>query len=190
MSKLEAGTGYGFSRTSTGTNIDVFKDWQAHLPIYNTPSHPWMVTNNGHGTGGSSGVYYWKMVPGLVNNLSPMWQGTSTLMSADPNYSNTWSFNATTHYSYIVLETSYDSANKKYPDDNTAHVSAIPAYPVVASLSYMPTTDDTTAYLVLATAYQDPTTKVITIWQMVKQSVWTDRIKVNTLDAKYYYAGL
>jgi len=185
MSKLEAGTGYGFSRTSTGTNIDVFKDWQAHLPIYNTPSHPWLVTNNGH----SSGDYYWKMVPGLVNNLSPLWSGASEIMSEYPNYSNIWSFDATTHYSYIVLKTGYDSANKKYPDDNRAHVS-VPTYPVVGSLSYMPTTDDTTAYLVLATAYQDPTTNVITIWQMVKQSVWTDRIKVNTLDAKYYYAGL
>ena len=189
MSKLEAGTGYGFSRTSTGTNIDIFAEWQAHLPIYKKEPFPWMVTNNGHGTGGSSGDYYFKMVPGLVNNLSPMWEGTTTTMAANPNYSNTWSFNPTSHYSYVVLETSYDSANKKYPDDNTAHVSAVPAYPVVASLSYMPTTDDTTAYLVLATAYQDPTTNVITIWQMAKQSVWTDRIKVNTLDAKYYYAG-
>lgn len=187
MSKLEAGTGYGFSRTSTGTNIDVFKDWQSHLPIYKTPSHPWMVTNKGLGT---DGFYYFTIVPGLVNNLSPALAGTTMLMSDDPNHLNTWSFNLTTHYSYIVLQTSYDSANKKYPDDNTAHVSAIPAYPIVESLSFMPTTDDTTANLVLATAYQDPTTKVITIWQMVKQSVWTDRIKVNTLDAKYYYAGL
>jgi hypothetical protein len=101
-----------------------------------------------------------------------------------------WSFNVTTGYSYIVLQLGYDSTTKKYPDDDTSHVSSSPSYPVVASLTYMPTTGDTDSYIVLATAYQDPTTKEITVWQDVTKSLWTDRIKVTGITARYYFASV
>jgi hypothetical protein len=158
-----------------------------------TPKHPFQVTNLGLKSGTSD--YYFTVQPGLVNNIDPMIEGTSWFMTHIPTSDYEfvyykWQFNPTTNYSYIVLQLGYDSATLKYPDDNTAHVSSSPSYPVVASLTYMPTTGDVDSYIVLATAYKDPTTNAITVWQAVTKSLWTDRIKVTGATARYYFASV
>jgi hypothetical protein len=101
-----------------------------------------------------------------------------------------WVFNPSTYYSYIVMKLGFDSANLRYPDDDVTHVSSSPSYPVVDSLSTMPVTGDIDSYIVLATAYKDPTTNVITVWQQVTKSLWTDRIKVTGMTARYYFASV
>lgn len=188
--QIQPGVGYTFDSSSSGVTLDVSNPFPDNDF---TAKHPFQVTNLGQKTGTTD--YYFTVQPGLVNNLDPMIEGTSWFMTHMPisDYLLTyykWQFSGTTGYSYIVLKLGYDSTTKKYPDDNTAHVSASPSYPVIASLTFMPTTNDTDSYIVLATAYQDPTTKAITVWQAVTKSLWTDRIKVTGATARYYFASV
>ena len=181
-----------------GTNLTIDQPWVDYAPLVAFPEearHPFKVTNLGGKTAGGVTTYWFTVQPGLVNNLDPMIEGTSWFMTHMPvsDYEFVyyqWSFNAMTNYAYVVLKLGFDSTNLRYPDDNVAHVSASPSYPVVGCLSYMPTTGDIDSYIVLATAYQDPTTKKITIWQAVTKSLWTDRIKVTGITARYYFASV
>ena len=189
--KIQPGLGYTFDSSNKGFTFDTSEQFPDNPGPTNV--HPFKVTNLGLKSGTSD--YYFKVQPGLVNNLDPMIEGTSWYMTHMPVSDwemvyYKWQFNSTTHYSYIVLQLGYDSSTKKYPDDDTSHVSSSPSYPVVASLTYMPTTGDTDSYIVLATAYKDPTTNEITIWQAVTKSLWTDRIKVTGITARYYFASV
>ena len=193
---IQPGVGYTFTASSQGETFTVDKPWFNYTPLVaETSKHPFQVTDFGPKTVGGTLSYWFTVQPGLVNNLDPMIDGTSWFMTHMPvsDYEFVyykWVFNPTTHYSYIVLKLGYDSTNKKYPDSDTSHVSSSPSYPVVASLSTMPTTGDIDSYIVLATAYQDPTSKAITVWQDVTKSLWTDRIKVTGLTARYYFASV
>lgn len=164
--------------------------------VYETTlKHPFQVTDLGPTTVGGVTKYWFTVQPGLVQNLDPMIGGSTYFMTHMPKSDYEfvyyeWQFNPTSGYAWIVLKLGYDATIGSYPDSNTAHVSASPSYPVVGCLTFMPVTNDTDSYVVLATAYQDPTTKAITIWQDVSKSLWTDRIKVNTLAAKYYFASI
>ena len=193
----QPGVGYIFTTSGQGENLNILQPMEAFTSmVYEGDKHPFQVTDLGPKTVGGTLSYWFTVQPGLVNNLDPMIEGTSWFMTHMPvsDYEFVyykWSFNVTTGYSYIVLQLGYDSATPGvFPDSNTTHVSASPSYPVVASLSYMPTTGDTDSYIVLATAYQDPTTKAITVWQQVQSSLWADRLKVSTLAAKYYFARI
>lgn len=195
--QINPGAGYTFTSSGAGHNLTIQTPWSpwALFPEPEADKHPFQVTDLGPKTVGGTLSYWFTVQPGLVNNLDPMIDGTSWFMTHMPvsDYEYVyykWQFNATTHYSYIVLKLGYDSTTKKYPDDNTAHVSSSPSYPVVASLTTMPTTGDVDSYIVLATAYQDPTTKEITVWQQVTKSLWTDRIKVPGVTARYYFASV
>jgi hypothetical protein len=190
---MEPGVGYRFMSSSSGVTLDIGDPWPDNAVT--TPLHPYKVTDLGPKTVGGNLSYWFTVQPGLVNNLDPMIGGTAWFMTHMPvsDYEFVyykWNFNVTTGYSYIVLKLGYDSTIPRYPDDNTAHVSASPSYPVVDSLSFMPTTGDIDSYIVLATAYKDPTTNAITIWQQVTKSLWTDRIKVPSLTARYYFASV
>jgi hypothetical protein len=194
---IQPGPGYIFTSSGQGTNLNVLQPLETYtsLNYETTVKHPFKVTDLGPKTVSGTLSYWFTVQPGLVNNLDPMIEGTSWFMTHMPvsDYEYVyykWQFNVTTHYSYIVLKLGYDSTTKKYPDPDTSHVSASPSYPVVASLTYMPTTGDVDSYIVLATAYQDPTTKEITVWQQVTKSLWTDRIKVTGITARYYFASV
>lgn len=191
----QPGVGYIFTSSGQGENFNILSPLETFTSMaYEGDKHPFQVTDLGPKTVDGTLSYWFTVQPGLVNNLDPMIEGTSWFMTHMPvtDYEFVyykWQFNPTTHYSYIVLKLGYDSATPGvFPDSNTAHVSASPSYPVVASLTYMPTTGDVDSYIVLATAY--PTSKEITIWQQVKSSLWADRLKVSTLAAKYYFARI
>lgn len=192
---IQPGVGYTFKGSSLGHTLDIQEKWTPWTyDLYPSwDNHPFKVNNQGYADATTD--YRFEVVPGTVNNLTPMIDGTSDLMTDDPNYWYKWNFNSTSGYSWVVLQVSFDSSTKAYPDPNTSHVSAVPSYPVVASLSYNPTSDDDTSYIILATAYQDPSTatgtdKTITVWQAVTGSLWTDRIKVHGIDAKYFWARI
>ena len=195
--QINPGAGYTFTSSGSGHNLTINETWSpwCEYPPEEAAKHPFQVTDLGPTTVAGVTKYWFTVQPGLVNNLDPMIEGTSWFMTHMPksDYEYVyyqWQFNPTTNYSYIVLKLGFDSSTLKYPDDNTAHVSSSPSYPVVASLTYMPTTGDIDSYIVLATAYQDPTTKEITVWQDVTKSLWTDRIKVTGLTARYYFASV
>ena len=189
--KIQPGLGYTFDSSSQGFTLDTSGlDGQFPDNPGVGPYHPFQVTNLGLKTGTTD--YYFKVQPGLVNNLDPMIEGTSWFMTHIPVSDwlmvyYKWSFNVTTGFSWIVLKLGYDAATDTFPDSDITHVSASPSYPVVASLSYEPTTNNTDAYLTIAKAYQNPTTKEITISQYVTGSLWSLRVQFGTTNAYYYY---
>ena len=178
-----------------GTNLTIDQPWVDYSPLVvfpETAKHPFFVTDLGPTTVGGVTKYWFTVKPGLVNNLDPMIGGTSWFMTHMPvsdyefvNYQFT--FNPTTGFAWIVLKLGYDAATDTFPDSDTSHVSASPSYPVVGCLSYQPTTDNTDAYLTIAKAYQNPTTKKITISQYVTGSLWSLRVQFGTTSALYYY---
>jgi hypothetical protein len=195
---IQPGAGYTFTSSGQGTNLNILKPLETYTSLaydIEFPKHPFKVTDLGPKTAGGVTTYWFTVQPGLVNNLDPMIASSAYFMTHMPvsDYEFVyyqWTFNVTTNYAYIVLKLGFDSTNLRYPDDDVTHVSSSPSYPAVGCLSYMPTTGDVDSYIVLATAYQDPTTKKITIWQDVTKSLWTDRIKVTGLTARYYFASI
>jgi hypothetical protein len=198
MSSIQPGSGYTFTASSQGYNFSIQKSWSdwCAYPAPEIAKHPFQVTDLGPKVVGGNLKYWFTVQPGLVNNLDPMIASSAYFMTHMPvsDYEFVyyeWLFNVTTNYSYVVMKLGYDSTIPIYPDNNPAHVSASPSYPVVGSLSTMPVTGDIDSYIVLATAYKDPTTNEITVWQAVTKSLWTDRIKVAAaITARYYYASV
>lgn len=184
MSKIQPGTGYTFTSSSSGMNLNIERPYDDQfLPLEATASHPFLVTNSGSDVDG----YYFTVRPGTVNNLVPMIESSADLMTAYPLWDYTWDFDPTSGQSWVVLKLGYDSGTDEFPDSNTAHVATSPSYPQVFSTATMPVTDNTDAYLVLATAYQDPTSLAITVSQMVTGSIWSLRVQFGTDDARYYF---
>ena len=195
--QINPGKGYNFTSSASGHNLSLEDTWSpwCEYPAPEIAKHPFQVTDLGPKVVGGNLKYWFTVQPGLVNNLDPMIASSAYFMTHMPvsDYEFVyyqWNFNGSTNYSYVVLQLGFDSTNLRYPDDNTAHVSSSPSYPVVGSLSAMPVTGDIDSYIVLATAYQDPTTKEITVWQAVTKSLWTDRIKVTGSTARYYFASV
>ena len=191
---VQPGTGYTFTSSSQGTTFSIQTPWSpwALYPVPEGTKHPFQVTDLGPKTVGGTLSYWFTVQPGLVNNLDPMIEGTSWFMTHMPvsDYEFVYyefTFNPTSNFAWIVLKLGYDAATDTFPDSNTAHVSASPSYPAVGCLSYEPVTDNVDAYLTIAKAYQNPTTKEITISQYVTGSLWSLRVRFGTSAAKYYY---
>lgn len=195
--QINPGKGYNFTSSASGHNLSLEDTWSpwCEYPAPEIAKHPFQVTDLGPKVVGGNLKYWFTVQPGLVNNLDPMIGGTSWFMTHMPvsDYEFVyyeWLFNVTTNYSYVVMKLGFDSANLRYPDDDVTHVSTSPSYPVVGSLTTMPVTGNVDSYIVLATAYKDPTTNEITVWQAVTKSLWTDRIKVTGSTARYYFASV
>ena len=195
--QINPGKGYNFTSSASGHNLSLEDTWSpwCEYPAPELAKHPFQVTDLGPKVVGGNLKYWFTVQPGLVNNLDPMIGGTSWFMTHMPvsDYEFVyyeWLFNVTTNYSYVVMKLGFDSANLRYPDDDVTHVSTSPSYPVVGSLTTMPVTGNVDSYIVLATAYKDPTTNEITVWQAVTKSLWTDRIKVTGSTARYYFASV
>lgn len=192
--QINPGAGYTFTSSGSGHNLTISETWSpwCEYPPEEASKHPFKVTDIGTTTVAGVTKYWFTVQPGLVNNLDPMIDGTSWFMTHMPksDYEYVyyqWQFNVTSNFAWIVLKLGYDATTDKFPDPDTSHVSASPSYPVVACLSYEPTTNNTDAYLIIAKAYQNPTTKEITISQYVTGSIWSVRVRFGTSAAMYYY---
>jgi hypothetical protein len=194
MSSIQPGSGYTFTASSQGYNFSIQKAWSewCQYPVEPRPKHPFEVSDLGPTTVGGVTKYWFTVKPGLVNNLDPMIASSAYFMTHIPvsDYEFVYyefTFNPTTNFAWIVLKLGYDAATDTFPDSNTAHVSASPSYPAVGCLSFEPVTNNVDAYLTIAKAYQNPTTKEITISQYVTGSIWSLRVRFGTDPALYYY---
>jgi hypothetical protein len=191
---IQPGPGYTFTSSGQGTNLNVIQPLEGFTSmVYETATkHPFYVSDLGPTTVGGVTKYWFTVKPGTVNNLDPMIASSAYFMTHIPvsDYEFVYyefTFNPTTNFAWIVLKLGYDAATDTFPDSNTAHVSASPSYPAVGCLSFEPVTNNVDAYLTIAKAYQNPTTKEITISQYVTGSLWSLRVQFGTTDAYYYY---
>ena len=183
MSRIERGTGYDFTRSGNATTINIANPW---VEFYGEEATavPFTIVNASSGT-----TYQFSAVPGMVNSLVPqIGDSAVTTQRLDhmPTPKTLFNFDGTTHYSYIYLKVSanHSSTPAVFPVSTETDTK----YPRIISASTQQTSDDDATYFLLATAYQDPTTHVITIWQLATGSQWADRIKAGTDTALYFFA--
>jgi hypothetical protein len=187
---IQPGVGYTFKDSSQGTTLNIEKPWGpwAVYPVTEEVC-PFTIVDESSGT-----TYKFSCTPGMVNSVIPQ-IGIAPLATKRLDYvptpTTTFNFDPATGYSYIYLKVSadYSSPPTLYPVTDQADI----LYPRIISTSIQhPATDDS-AFFLLAVAYQDQTNPggvatPIVITQLTCGSQWSDRIKVGTSTAKYFFA--
>ena len=198
---LQPGAGYGFTSSGYGVSLDSsnpFPDGDS-----NEFRHPFKIINVGLRTSGGATTVTYQVQSGTINNLVPLIDdyvsGTEVKLDrvtagvANPPTGELASSNydATTKTSYITLRAGAEIASPyAYPDPLVTSNQ----YPVIIGGNIAPTTpdDNVWGYLVIGTITVDsittPTT--FTVNQNVSGSLWADRIKINGMTARYYYARI
>lgn len=193
--KIQPGVGYGFTSSAYGVSLNVGSPFGDDVVGGSVADHPFRVFNAGteidddlEPEDGIVTEYYFYCTPGTINNLDPLMSdigGTGKLMTAKPRPRAEWDFNDTTHYSYVYLDVGVRSSDPLiYPETDPTDLR----YPLVGATNVQLTSDNDFGKLLIAAAYKDPTTNAITIWQYVTGSLWTDRIKLAGISAKYFFA--
>lgn len=169
----EAGAGCTFTNTGNGIIVNV----PNAIPA---TAHPFKVSNRGK----SGEDYKFSVQPGTINGISPEVYDTADLMTKLPQPKGTWVWGGS-NYSFVYLECgNTGSPSYAYPETNPAN----PGYPMVKSYGTQQTSTDTKGFILLASAFKDPQTNKVTVWQYVTGSLWGDRIKVGGNTAQYFFA--
>jgi hypothetical protein len=199
--KIQPGVGYNFDSSSHGFTLDTSDPFPASTTT--VTGHPFKLINVALRTSGGSTTVTYQVQSGTINNLVPKIDdyvsGTEVKLDrvtagvANPPTGELASSNydATTKTSYITLRAGAEIASPyAYPDPLVTSNQ----YPVIIGGNVAPSTpdDNVWGYLVIGTITVDsitaPTT--FTVNQNVTGSLWADRIKINGMTARYYYARI
>lgn len=181
---MQPGVGYRYISSSQGVTLDIGDPWPDNVTA--APC-PFTIVDASVGTD-----YKFSCTPGMVNSVIPQ-IGIVALATKRLDYvptpTTTFNFDPTTGYSYIYLKVSADGPPTIYPVTDQTDI----LYPRIISTSTENLATDVSAFFLLAVAYQDPLAtppKPITITQLTCGSQWSDRIKVGTATAKYFFAAV
>jgi hypothetical protein len=201
---VQPGVGYTFTASSQGTNFSIQTPWGAWAAYPQDDGHPFKIVNVYlHTSGGSTTVRY-QVQPGTINNLvaalEDVTAGNLVLLNrtnpstGQPN-PPTGQIDAAIYdaakTAYIVMSQGPAiAAPNDYPDPTFSPTSS--RYPQIIALDTVPADADARGYVCLGTVTVDnvttPTT--FTVNQYVTGSLWSDRIKLGTDTAQYYYARI
>lgn len=204
---IQPGTGYTFTASSQGTNFSIQTPW-APWTNYNLAEeyiHPFKIINVSIVTSGGSPVVRYQVQSGTINNLvaaiDDFTAGSLVLLNrTDPITGapnpptaqlSSGSYDPTTKTSYIVLRSGPAVASPyDYPDPTFSPTAT--RYPQIIGGTSVPADADTWGFVCIGTITVDnvttPTTFSVT--QFVTGSLWSDRIKLGTETARYYYARI
>jgi hypothetical protein len=192
MSKIQPGSGYGFTSGGYGFTINTTSPFPSESEVITRL--PFKVIP----VGPSGSNFRYQVVSGTLNNLVPKIDDviTSTEVLLDRTTSGVpdpptgqLSISSSTLESWIYLRSGPDTSSPyAFPDPNTANA----AYPKVISSNVALTDTDTYGYVLLAKFEMDSSTAPTTgaLYQYVFGSLWGDRIKLGTDTAQYYYARI
>ena len=181
--------------SSSGVTLDIGDPWPDSTQSATTPLQVINVSIN------AGGNVIYQVKSGTINNLVPLLDDyiSSTQVKldrvtsgvADPPTGELVSTNydATTKTSYIVLRSGPDATTNEFPSSDVTSAR----YPqVIGGNNPVITDTDTQGFVLLATITVDnitaPTT--FTVSQNVSGSLWSDRIKLAGITARYYYARI
>ena len=186
---IQPGVGYTFTASSRGTNLNIEKPWAPWANYNIDEACPFTINDQSVGT-----TYKFSCTPGVINSIIPQIGITADpakRLDKTPTPTTAFNFDPTTGYSYIYLKVSadYSTPPTQYPVTDETDI----LYPRIISTSIQQTATDDSAFFLLAVAYQDQTNPggvatPITITQLTCGSQWSDRIKVGTTTAKYFFA--
>jgi hypothetical protein len=198
---IQPGVGYTFDSSSKGFTFDTSNPFPDRDGVVS--GHPLKIVNVALRTSGGATTVTFQVQSGTLNNLVPLIDdyvsgttvkldrvtaGVANPPTAELDSSN---YDATTKTSYITLRAGAKTTTPfNYPDsDETSN-----QYPVIIGGNVAPSTpdDNVWGFLVIGTITVDsitaPTT--FTVNQNVTGSLWADRIKINGMTARYYYARI
>ena len=191
--KIQPGIGYTFDSSAKGFTLDTSEQFPT---APSTVSHPFKIVNAYI----LSSKVRFQVVSGAINNLVPLIDDigggqvklnrvTSGVANPPTCELSSTNYDATTKTSYIVLRSGPSASTGVYPDSDDTTTR----YPVIiGGTDPVPVDLDTWGFVILGTITVDsitaPTT--FTVSQNVTGSLWSDRIKLGTLTASYYYARI
>jgi hypothetical protein len=203
---IQPGPGYTFSSSSLGTVLSIQHPWSpwANYAGIEDPGHPFKIVNVQIVVAGGNTVVRYQVQPGTVNNLVAALEDVTATNLVLLNRTNpttgqpdppTGQIDSLIYdaskTAYIVLSQGPAiSPPNDYPDPTFSPTSS--RYPQIIALDTTPADTDARGYLCLGTITVDdittPTT--FTVNQYITGSLWSDRIKLGTNTAKYYYARI
>jgi hypothetical protein len=192
MSKIQPGSGYGFTSGGYGFTINTSSPFPPESDV--STRHPFKVIP----IGPSGSNFRYQVVSGTLNNVVPEIDDviTSTEALLDRTTSGVpdpptgqLTISTSTLESFVYLRAgAAASAPYAFPDPNVSNTP----YPKIISSDVALTDTDTYGYVLLAKFEMDSATAPTTgaLFQYVSSSLWGDRIKLGTNTAKYYYARI
>jgi hypothetical protein len=160
---LQPGVGYTFSGTGAAATLVIDEPW-----VYAEGTHPFQVFCTKVGSD-----YIVRVIPGTINNIEPTIGTPPVQLSAVPPPTLNIGFSASPQTVYIYLQMPV----------GTGTFPAFPDGPTIIYDTSLQTSDDTVAYLLLASV--DNSSGVVS--QYVSGSQWGERYKCGSDPAAYYY---
>jgi hypothetical protein len=189
---IQPGVGYTFTSSGQGTNLNIERPWSEFDPVAST-DHPFKVRAVFGSNATDLRVY---VTAGTVNNIVPTIYGgdeNSPLLNAVPQPYSVIPGGAFTTYD-IYLKLGYDSTTNSFPSATRIPAAKYPQIdyrPEESPPTGDPADTDDFAYIKLGRiVVNNATLSVTSTIQYVTGSLWTDRIKVGSLTAKYYYSRI
>lgn len=186
---IQPGVGYTFSASSQGENLTIEQPW-APIALY-------QVTDNDHPFkvdiywDEESAMFFATVTAGTINNIVPViWGGGPiddllTVVPKPPMGLATVQVPPGDIYFYV--RSGMNPTTNAFPDPDRDNEG----YPQVWITATPEADTDTYGYILLAQANVTVSTKTVnSLSQFVTGSLWTDRIKVGSLTARYYYSRI
>jgi len=160
---LQPGVGYTFSSSGGTATLVIDEPW-----VYQTQPHPFKVFCSKSGSD-----YIVRVVPGTINNIEPTMSGNQLSAVPAPTLNIGNSASPTTVYIYLEMPVGATGTPPPFPDS-----------PIIMHDTTAQTSDDNTAYLLLASV--DNSTGAVS--QYVSGSQFGERFKCGTGGAQYFFS--
>jgi hypothetical protein len=195
---VQPGVGYTFKDSSQGTTLTIerpWAPWTTYPAAIEDVCTPFKVKNVKTVTSGESTIVTFDICPGTINNLMPqVFNATSEafeyLDDLTTDYRLILDF-ASTSSCLVYLRVGPDATTNAFPPGAPIGTSdPDDPYPRIYNTGgALPDDTDQFGYVAIAkvNALGDG---VYSVDQYVTGSLWGDRVKVNGMTAKYYYARI
>lgn len=159
---IQPGIGYTSTNVGGAVTLNIEPTWQ----FFAGPK-PFEVSAYKSGSN-----YLVRVYPGTINNIEPKMSGQQLSAVPPPTLNIGSSMTPTTVYIYLQMPVGATGTPPPFPED-----------PIIIHDTSPQTSDDSTAYLLLASV--DNSTGVVS--QYVGGSQWGERYKCGANDAAYYF---
>jgi len=192
---IQPGVGYTFNASSQGSNLSIEKPWEPWT-AYNVPEDtcvPYKVKNVKEVSAGEASIVTYEICPGTFNNLMPQVYNEAAeefeyLDDLSEDYQLILDF-ASTSSCLVYLRVGPDATTNAFPPAAPTSDPDDPYPRIYNTGGALPADTDVFGYLAIAKvnalgggAYS--------VDQYVTGSLWADRIKLEGITAKYFYARI
>lgn len=191
---IQPGVGYTFTASSQGTNFNIQTPWSPWLLLGDSfECSPYKVHDVVEVTEGGSSFVTYEICPGTFNNLMPQVYDTTSegfqyLDALTTGYKLVLDFASTTS-SLVYLRVGKDPSTGSFPPGAPSPTNPDDPYPRIYNTGgALPADSDTFGYVSIARVINSSGS--YSVDQYITGSLWGDRIKLEGITARYYYARI